>query len=318
MVDRQINETNNTGMTTFGGQRHGSWFYPMGKLGRFFAKFFASKAVPHIADTTREDDEAFITPHPLAGDTVVNPDPIKAEVIRDSDGGFGKSLKSGRAYPILNELEVARRRRYREYEEMDDYPEISTAFDIYADDSTQRDLQGEHWSVETKNLLMKKEVEKMFKQIKLECTLWDLVRNTAKYGDCFTEIIVDLNEPKAGVQKIKILNPNFILRIENEYGYLTDFLQEIPIKNDWDAYGVAGDMMANRKFIELDKNQIVHIRLHTSDPFFYPYGRSIAAGTRSTFRSLKLMEDAMLIYRLQRAPERRVFYIDVGQLPTGS
>ena len=74
--------------------------------------------------------------------------------------------------------------------------------------------------------------------------------------------------------------------------------------------------MANRQYIELDKNQIIHFRLQTSDPYFYPYGRSIAAGSRSTFRSLKLMEDAMLIYRLQRAPERRIFYIDIGQMPT--
>lgn len=75
--------------------------------------------------------------------------------------------------------------------------------------------------------------------------------------------------------------------------------------------------MEKSKFIGLDKNQIVHFRLHTSDPKYYPYGKSIAAFAIRVFRSLKLMEDAMLIYRLSRAPERRIFYINVGSLPTG-
>jgi hypothetical protein len=74
--------------------------------------------------------------------------------------------------------------------------------------------------------------------------------------------------------------------------------------------------MKNRQVIPLDKNQIVHFKLHTSDPLYYPYGKSIAAVARQIYRSLKIMEDAMLIYRLSRAPERRIFYIDTGQLPS--
>jgi hypothetical protein len=284
----------------------------MGKLGRFFAKFFAEPAKPYVAATERgeqqpDDPQA---PHPLAGDTIITPDTIKGD---RGAPGWGKNSQT---QPVLPEQEVARRRRYREYEDMDEYPEISTAFDIYSDDSTQRDLKGEKWIIETDDALVKKEVENLFQMIRLDLFVWDIVRNTVKYGDCFLETVVDLNAPKVGIQKIKVLNPNFLLRVENEYGYVTDFLQEIPLKNDWDAFGSAGEMMSNRKFITLDKHQIIHFRLQTSDPHFYPYGRSITAGSRSTYRSLKLMEDAMLIYRLQRAPERRVFYIDVGQMPT--
>ena len=73
--------------------------------------------------------------------------------------------------------------------------------------------------------------------------------------------------------------------------------------------------MAGTKYITLDRNQIVHFRLRTSDPAFYPYGKSMAALAVRVFRSLKLMEDAMLIYRLARAPERRIFYIDVANMP---
>ena len=311
----RLDEVQNTGMTTFGGgSRFGSWFYPMGKVGRFFAKFFHTKAAPYAGeedDLPIEDNTAEL--HPLAGDTVVDSDVIKS----DAPGGFVKGGPGGTGYqPIIPEKEITRKRRYSEFESMANYPEISTAFDIYADDSTQRDLHGDKFSIETENALMKKEIEHLFRSTKMDHMIWDIVRNTAKFGDCFIELVVDLQEAVAGIQKVKILNPSFILRVENEYGYLTDFLQEIPRKNDWEAFGGASDMMANRQYIELDKNQIIHFRLQTSDPYFYPYGRSIAAGSRATFRSLKLMEDAMLIYRLQRAPERRIFYIDVGQMPS--
>ena len=73
--------------------------------------------------------------------------------------------------------------------------------------------------------------------------------------------------------------------------------------------------MAGASYITLDRNQIVHFRLRTSDPGYYPYGKSIASLAIRVFRSLKLMEDAMLIYRLARAPERRIFYIDVANMP---
>lgn len=316
MADRKINEVQNTGFTTFGlGDKFGSAFYPIGGLGRFFAKFFATKAAPTLAQDIKDDDaNNYVTPHPLAGDTVIKDEVIKTdEPAHHNPSAF---YKSGGKLPILPDQEYARRKRYTEYEQMDDYPEISTAFDIYADDSTQKDLKGHLFCIHTENKLLKEEVERLFKVIKLKNYIWDIVRNSAKYGDCFMELVIDLNEAKAGIQRIKMLNPMYILRVENEYGYLTDFLQEIPDKSDWGSYGKVSTAMAARKFIELDKNQIIHFRLHTSDPMFYPYGRSIAAGTRTVFRSLKLMEDAMLIYRLQRAPERRVFYIDTGQMST--
>ena len=147
--------------------------------------------------------------------------------------------------------------------------------------------------------------------------LWDIIRNTVKYGDCFTELIVDINNPEEGIKKIKILNPNWILRVENEFGYLKKFLQEVPNMESLQYSEVGGDALERPvKYIELDKNQIVHYRLHTSDPIFYPYGKSIAALCMRVFRSLKMMEDAMMIYRLSRAPERRIFYVDTGNLPT--
>jgi hypothetical protein len=115
----------------------------------------------------------------------------------------------------------------------------------------------------------------------------------------------------AGIRKIKILNPYYIMRIEDKFGYLKTFIQEIPQQNS-----NSGDWHTSKStYLELDKNQIIHFRLHSSDPKYYPYGKSILAGAIRVYRSLKLMEDAMLVYRLSRAPERRIFYVDVGNLP---
>ena len=291
----KLNENSGPGYGTFGGPGQGSAYaYPRGKIGRFFAKFFATPAIPYLKD--QED---------LGGDTIINP-----------EQSFRPARMSTyhQKLPYLPEVEINRKKRYSEYERMDDYPEITAAFDIYADDSTQRDTKNRRWVVNSESTLAVNEINKLFTKMKLKKIYWDIVRNTVKYGDCFIELIADVNKPDQGLRRLKVLNPNYIIRVENSYGYLERFLQEIPDKSAWES--APDPFERNKKFIELDRNQIVHFRLHTSDPKFYPYGRSIASAAVSIFRSLKLMEDAMLVYRLSRAPERRIFYIDVGQLPT--
>jgi len=305
----QVNEdAAGAGITTFaagsGDTRMGPYFYPSGRLGQFLARFFATKAAPYLA--AQQEDKP--TPQAtLAGDTV-----SQGDVVLPADLPMGTMSRTSLQ---LNEAEKNRRERYKRFEEMDDAPEIATAMDIYADDSTQRNLRGGRWTVHTDSQMVVDEVENMFKEVELDRVYWDIVRNVVKYGDCFIETIIDVHNPKKGIQRIKVLNPNFIIRVENEYGYLTDFLQEIPDKDDWSAYGSAGNLMAGAKYITLDRNQIIHFRLRTADPAYYPYGKSILAPAIRIFRSLKLMEDAMLIYRLARAPERRIFYIDVANMP---
>ena len=311
-MDNEINEEEplEEGYTVFGGtaNRGGSYYTPTGPIGRFFAKFFATKAQKQAVKLI---DGGSV--HPDSGDTVIQTDIIKDGAKDDPAAG------SVARNPILPQLELNRRRRYKEYEDMDEYPEIGAAFDIYADDSTQRGPRNERWNIKTENDLVADEVEALFKQTNMDKFLWDIIRNTVKYGDCFTELIVNVEKPEEGIKKIKILNPNWILRVENEFGYLKKFLQEIPDNQTMQyQYSQGGGGINERavKYVELDKNQIVHYRLHTSDPLFYPYGRSIAALCHRVFRSLKMMEDAMMIYRLSRAPERRIFYVDTGNLPT--
>jgi hypothetical protein len=282
-----------------------------GMIGRFFKKFFAREVEDAENDQYLDplSKKSVDVPKPLQGDTVQNNQVIKIPA-QGEEMGHSKTF-----YPILPQIEYDRKKRYKEYEDMDGYPEISSAFDIYSDDCTQENIDGTSWNIVTDDEMTKVEVEHMFEEINMGRYLWDIARNTVKYGDIFLETIVDLNNAKRGIQRIKILNPNYIFRVEDEFGYLKQFLQEIPKMNDWSTFGSVGPLLDDSQMINLDPGQIIHFRLHTSDPSHYPYGKGIAAAGRVTYKSLKMMEDAMLIYRLVRAPERRIFYIDTGSLP---
>ena len=314
MAAERLNESE--GYTSFGGSptRQGNTPIATGVFSRFFSRFFARRAKPALAQALEQPvdptqgPEQQPKPQTLVGYKDTGDVIINRELGAMYAGGLQKGL------PLLVEQELNRKQRYREYEIMDEYPEIGAAFDIYADDSTQKSLKGLRWEIKTDSNMLKEEVNSMFEDMRMEDYLWDIIRNTCKYGDCFIELVPDLMNPNEGIKKIKILDPKFIFRIENEYGQLIGFAQQIPVKSQWNTGGYQGDTLTGAEFVMLDKDQIVHFRLANSDPAFYPYGKSIAALARQTFRSLKLMEDAMLIYRLSRAPERRIFYVDVGNL----
>ena len=299
MASKRINESGATEFPaphTYGNDSPGY----RGRFFTFFKKRFGPK--PKKGRPTAAP--------PLAGDADVQ------DGFGDNFGVAGSSSKTSFAVP---RVEYERRRRYKDYEKMDEYPEIAAAIDIYGDDSCQEDIKKEMFDVETPNEMVREEITKFLEHVKLDKHIWDIVRNVAKYGDCFIENIVDLNAIDTGIQRIKVLNPNFIFREEDKFGYLKSFKQEIPDSNGADAGGMGAYSMApaanNKRLVSLDKNQIVHFRRYTSDANFYPYGKSICAAAVAAWRSLKLMEDAMIIYRIQRAPERRAFYLETGNLP---
>lgn len=307
MADKLDNDNLNENYTQFGTgpeSRVGTFFSPTGVFGKVISKFFTKKGQEALSkQTTTLGNEKVGN---LAGDALAAEDNIRVAAGAISRYGLH-----------LPEVERSRKLRYREYENMDDYPEIATTFDIYADDSTQEDIRKRRWTVKSNDKLIVDEVNEFFEQINLDRCLWDIVRNVVKYGDNFLESIINLKHPELGIRRVKILNPKYILRVEDKYGYLKLFLQEVPDKYATsDQYGGGGGYGDQPTYISLVKEQIVHFRLHTSDPSFYPYGKSIAAAAVRAYRSLKLMEDAMLIYRLSRAPERRIFYIDTGNLPS--
>ena len=293
--DERLDE--NAGFTEFpGANTYGEGPPLSGKFAAFFKSFFGTK---------RKVGRP-VTVNPVRGDVIKAAD-------AEEEGASTGSLGMVRGGAKLPQVEYQRRRRYNDYEKMDEYPEIGAAIDIYADDSTQTHLDGTMINVVTETQEVKNAVQDFVKTTDLDKYLWDIIRNMCKYGDCFVENIVDMNNPTAGIQRLKILNPAYIYRREDKFGYLKGFRQEVP--GSVNDQSTSMGRYDRKNTIELDREQLVHFRIHTSDSNYYPYGKSICAPGVRAWKSLRMMEDAMLIYRLHRAPERRIFYIDTGNLP---
>jgi len=187
--------------------------------------------------------------------------------------------------------------RYSDFSEMDSTPEICSALDIYAEETVSPDADGGVLHIYSENRKIKQILDNLFYDVlNVEFNLVMWIRNLCKYGDFF--LFNDIS-PEYGVINVF---PIPIAEIEREEGF--DPEDPGSVRFRWITQG-------NRI---LENWQITHFRLLGNDAFL-PYGSSVLEGARRIWRQLILIEDAMLVYRVIRAPERRVFYIDVGNIP---
>ena len=195
------------------------------------------------------------------------------------------------AYGILD-----RTARYSEFAEMEYQPEIAAALNIFADETAAGDEKGKAFHLYSKNPEVKKALEELFYDIlNIDFNLRPWIRNLVKYGDFFlyNEVIPDI-----GIVNVQPIPVN---ELEREEGF--DQRDPYAVRYKWITRG-------NRY---LENWQITHMRILGND-LFLPYGTSILEPARRVWRQLVMMEDSMLVYRVVRSPERRVFYIDVGNV----
>jgi hypothetical protein len=174
---------------------------------------------------------------------------------------------------------------------------IAAALDLYAEETCSKDEHGNVIKIESENSQIKSALTELFVDvlnIEFDSTTW--IRNLCKYGDQF--LMID-HHPDYGVMGVVPLPVN---EIEIEYGY--DKENPLQHRYRWTAQG--------NKTIE--KAFILHFKMPGNDQFF-PYGCSVIEPARRVWRQLILMEDAVMVYRMVRSPERRVFYIGVGNVP---
>jgi hypothetical protein len=187
--------------------------------------------------------------------------------------------------------------RYSDFSEMEATPEIASALDIYAEETVSPGSDGKVLHIYSDNRKIQDLLENLFYDtLNIEFNLVMWVRNLVKYGDFF--LFNDIS-PEYGV--INVI-PISISEIEREEGF--DPKDPMAVRYRWITQG--NQMLENW--------QISHFRLLGNDAFL-PYGSSVLEAARRIWRQLILIEDAMLVYRVIRAPERRVFYIDVGNVP---
>ena len=186
--------------------------------------------------------------------------------------------------------------RYADFDQMEYTPEIASALDIYADEmTTSSDLQPLLF-IETSNEEIKTVLHSLYHSaMNIEFNLFGWCRTMCKYGDMF--LYIDLDE-ESGIKNIIALPYNEVERIEGEDKTNPNYVQF-----QWNQGGLT-----------FENWQIAHFRVLGNDKFA-PYGTSVLEPARRIWRQLTLLEDAMMAYRIVRSPERRVFYIDTGNIP---
>lgn len=183
---------------------------------------------------------------------------------------------------------------------MDMDPILASALDIYADECSTRNEMGDIITVRSNNDEIKNILNNLFYDIlNIEFNLWSWTRSLVKYGDFYLKLHIS---PEYGVYLVEPLSTYYVTRIENADLKNKNFVRfqvNLPYGN---------------KIEECENYQIAHFRL-LSDSNFLPYGKSSLEGARRVWKQLSLMEDAMLIHRIMRAPEKRIFKIDIGNIP---
>jgi hypothetical protein len=206
---------------------------------------------------------------------------------------------------------------YSEYDVMDQDAIIASALDIIADESTLKNDMGEVLSIRSSNEDVQKILYNLFYDVlNIEFNLWSWVRQMAKYGDFFLKLEV---AEKFGVYNVI---PYTAYHISREEGFNPQNPSDIRFRYDPNGlvnpssgmYSTPNNNSQTENGIFFDNYEMAHFRL-IGDTNYLPYGRSYIEPGRKLFKQYTLMEDAMLIHRIARAPEKRIFYMNVGSIP---
>lgn len=222
----------------------------------------------------------------------------RAKAEKDVEPAFSRDVTIGWDwYYDKIKLEYDRFKVYKDIDKMDEEStEASSAFDAYADSALTGDSRNEKiLNVQSGDEKVAKLLNDLIRTINLDAYIWGIVRNVAKYGDDFEEIVVD---SKLNIARLKSLPPHQIIRNEDDFGYLPDI----------DAF-FQYDIEEDKVTAKFDKWQIIHFRSQRRKHDMY--GTSFGKSARKAFAQLCLMEDAIIIARLTRANMRLIFAIDV-------
>jgi len=244
--------------------------------------------------------------------------------------------------------------RYNQYNTMDSDSEVNAALDILAEFCTQKNKQNNtHFQLDFKGQPTNSEVQVIGQYLqqwcklnKFETRMFRTIRNAFKYGDQFfirdpetqklfhvdpsqvTKIIVNESEGKKPEQYV-VKNLNFAfgaleatpLNTQNSYGPGgTNGYQQVQrgtgVGNNHTPSGNTSRFAQEHDETYIDAQHVLHLSLSEGLDQNYPFGNSLLESIFKVYKQKELLEDAIIIYRVQRAPERRVFYVDVGNMPS--
>ena len=204
---------------------------------------------------------------------------------------------------------------YTDYEAMDTDAIVASALDIIADECTLKNEHGEMLHIRSADENIQKILYNLFYDVlNIEFNLWSWSRNMCKYGDFYLKLEI---AEKFGVYNVIPFSAYSIIREEG-----TDIKNPTYVRFKYDPTSVSGITTPQTQYalgtatsdIYFENYEMAHFRL-ISDVNYLPYGRSYLEPGRKIFKQMVLMEDAMLIHRIVRAPEKRIFYMNVGAIP---
>ena len=190
----------------------------------------------------------------------------------------------------------ARTERYVDFDQMEYTPEIASSLDIYADEMTTYSSLTPMLRVSCENEEIKAILESLYSNVmNIEHNMFSWCRTMCKYGDFFLYLDID---DSLGITSVIGLPTQQLERLEGEDDTNPNYIQY-----QWNSAGLT-----------FENWQVGHFRVLGQDKY-NPYGTSVLEPARRIWRQLTLLEDAMMAYRIVRSPERRAFYIDVGNIP---
>jgi hypothetical protein len=243
-----------------------------------------------------------------------------------------------------------RTERYNQYEQMDMDSEINAALDILAEFMTQKNLANHtafdiHFKekpTDNEVKIIKEQLQQWVALNELNKRIFKIVRNTIKYGDQIfvrdpetfkimwvemskvVKVIVNEAEGKKPEQYIvKDLNPNFQNLTVTAVSTSDTYINHPQVGGPSGSYvQPATPYSGGSRFTHaqneaaINAEHVVHLSLTEGLDVYWPFGNSVLENIFKVFKQKELLEDSIIIYRVQRAPERRVFKIDVGNMPS--
>jgi hypothetical protein len=252
----------------------------------------------------------------------VIPDLKRGDNLSDVLGGPGGDIQSANGASGMRRLaqnlqiEQALMHRYAEFEEMDDYPEIGSALDVYADDATVNDAQHDTciWPISSDDVVRQILNDLLYRRLRIDEDIYELTRGLAKYGNAFAEVIVD----ESGVVGLNYLPAPTVRRLEDDRGRLLGFIQSVDADmltmNSVDVHNAATAKQLPQGVVYFEPWEVIHWRMR-GKRVQTMYGYSVLDSARWVFRRLTMAEDSALVYKLTRAPARYAFYVNTGTLP---
>lgn len=216
-------------------------------------------------------------------------------------GGIGVGLNPSFNYP------AQRIQMYNDYELMDNETLIGNVLDVVAEEAALKSPEGNILTIKSSNDAIEKVLNSLFYQVmNIEFNLAGWVRNMAKYGDFFLHLTLADGYGVINVDPLSVYttereekfdpnNPNAVRFRVNDYGA---------------GYGTSNS--DSERFFQ--NYEIAHFRL-IGDMNYLPYGKSYIEIVRKTYKQYVLLKDALLLHQIMRAPEKRIFNVDVGNLP---